>query len=595
MNIDIQKKRYKYHIAISFLLAIIILYLFFISFEKNKFIPVHYHSWNSSYRIAHALYTLNIFDNIRENYNFIFILAGHKANKFIGILFGIYFTIIHKFDLTHILIFNFTLILLCIILTVKLIKKRETYDFRDVFFASLVWFTPYVIYLMRSGQNYFYAMCFLFFYFYCLTINYEHKKLSLSLLSGLLLSLAYASHRIMLLYASVMFILSAILFIIIIRNKKIYQHINFLISSFVGLIPLLPYYYYYKKINFLEPEIKWRILRYQGYSLKENLLFTINDVPLLLGGIAVLILVLSPFLLKNLLQVVHKKSFVNIYLSIIIPISFLLLPLFIILLFTNLIDFVLIWYAPVIPFVIVLCLNIFHQFPSILKTIVITIKLLVILLILINNIFLCDINNYFANLYPCSNNNGLCKFRNICFNNFVFPWAAPNIDLLCYFQNYKDINILILDLFNKLDKTPSFMYIYPEGSPRLFNTLIETYAIKHNKKFLRSYLLEDDFIPSHVPNTIYIGLVADSSLLSIKDTSNYLLYENLFWLNKNQLNFLRPYLKVNSIYHIIPMHMFIPDKIIVIFKSYVDLKNKDEFHAFINTKFPSELSIAFIE
>jgi len=390
-----------------------------------------------------------------------------------------------------------------------------------------------------------------------------------------------------------MFILSAILFIIIIRNKKIYQHINFLISSFVGLIPLLPYYHFYKNINFLEPEVMWRSLANGGGPLKEKMLYAINGSPFLVGATCILILIFSPYASKYFLK--NKKNIISIYIFIIIPVSFLLLPTVIILLFSQFINLPIMWYTPVIPFVIVLCINIYRQIPSILKTFIITIKLSCILLILINNIFLCNINNYFANLYPRSNNKKLCEFRNICHRFFVFPWSIHNINILCYMRDYKDINILITNLFTKLDRISSFMYIYPEGRSRLFNTAIETYAIKRNKKFLHPHIASDKFTPSNIPDTLYIGLIADRSLLSIKDTSNPLLFEKLLWIDENQVNFLKPYLKSSSIYHIIPIDIFEPKKMVVIFKFQLDLKNEHEFYELLNINLPGELNIVFIE
>ena len=589
MKESIQTKKYQYHIILSFFLSVLIFLLFFISFEKNKFIPVHFHSWYSTYHIAYRFYGLDILERMKDDYKFIFeyanIISIYTTDRLMGTLFGIFFTLIHTFNLTYIRVFNFILIMICIIITLYFVKKRAPNDPRDIYFASLAWFTPYIIHLMRGGESFLYGMCFLFFYFYCITINYEHKRWNISVLSGILLLLAYASHRIMIIYASTMFVHVAFVFIVLVKNKKLIHYLNFLIASLIGLIPLILYYYAFKKHDFIECNVLMPILLDTPY-LKVELLLAIDAFPMLIGSAGMLILIFSPFILKRLLQPVHKQSLLNIYLFDIIPLTFLLLPVVIIVLFSQCMDLDFLWYTPIIPLVLVLCVRIFHQLPSLFKTLILTIKLLVISMLLINNVFLCDVRSYIHTLYPYPHNRTLRRF---CSRFFIHPYLSHNIDRLCYLHNYKNINILITNLFAKLDRTHHFIYVFPEGKTKLFNTLIETYAITHNKRILYS-----NELPSFsAPDTLYIALVADRSRLSIKDTSNPLFFEQFAWNNKNELAFLKPYLIKSSMYYTIPIDMFLPRRTVTIFKMHFGLKKYSR--ALLHADLPPYLRNLYIE
>ena len=171
------------------------------------------------------------------------------------------------------------------------------------------------------------------------------------------------------------------------------------------------------------------------------------------------------------------------------------------------------------------------------------------------------------------------------------PRLLNNADILCYLNDNKNNNILIANFFEKMDKTPNFIYLYQEGMTRMFNTLIETYAVTRNKKLL----YPNQCSPARLPDTVYITLVADRNILTIKNDSNILFFKYLSWTDEIQIDFLKQYLKYNKILYTIPIETYDSRKCLIIFKINFDIINGKDSQRLIDAYLPHDMRTLRIE
>jgi len=539
-----------------------LLLLFFIAYERNKFCAIHLHSWHESLATAYHFYRHNLlllfFRNVDAYREHTSLFQSHAPDYFIGIVFGIFFSTLKTYSLVALRFINVVLITICSFLTLRSYAQRT--DNTLVRYATvLLWITPCTINLMRISQNFFYGMFFLAMVFFVFAKHYTFKNVGASIGLALLLAASFLSHRIMILYSSFLYVHILFIFIYFIKKKTHQQWITFTIFSLFGLSPCLFFLYRLTQTLHLHtPPVQTNTLSLINHITHFTGLMLYN-----VGITGIVLLALSPvFFIANR----KKKLSLSLCIRTLIPFNFVCLSVCFYLIFNHQFVMKYVFFVPTIPFFILFFLECFNALPKLLAKSLLTIKVLVIILFLLNNVFLLDLRPT-LNVYSRS--------RSIKLGNLIYPMLIElNVETKDYMRDMRTTNHDALKLFTQLNDLGPFYHVMLCNFESHYNSLIETYTTQYNKKYIpwENPLVDKYSLEAH---TILISKIVDRRRLgtnppSAKNMDAFFFNESNTRLSANIMAYLNNFQTVGTV----NLDAFIPHASIYFFKVQITKENR---------------------
>jgi len=187
--------------------------------------------------------------------------------------------------------------------------------------------------------------------------------------------------------------------------------------------------------------------------------------------------------------------------------------------------------------------------PSVTQTILLTIKIISISLLLLNNIFLIDITTYGTTLYARLSDLYLKTALHASFSKEEISFAnAPEYRI--FLSDKNNLTISINNLFNKWNSQIPFIAISNSLHDDVTqNTLLHTFITKYNKRIVNHKIACTRRYP---PNYIYIIATDWSYQFTFSQwPDNTNIFESFAGEDADLLSFLEPYMTKRYLHHMI--------------------------------------------